>query len=223
MSRSLRRCPRRLRGTSSRPSSGPDTGPVASRPCQSAGLHGDRGSLVPGDGTSRDSHIWRLSTSPFEDMVTRCPDCGWENADHSFYCGKCSKELPRPAPVWGPVAQAPPGAAGPRMCVACGRSIPFEAWVCPYCGHDYSRQWRAPGQLEPLSDGMRIALYVLSVFVPLAGIIIGILFILKPDPEYKRVGKICLIIGVLCHVIVPIVFAIVVFGMVVTSLSVLPL
>lgn len=24
-----------------------------------------------------------------------------------------------------------------RYCVNCGRSIPFDANVCPYCGHDY--------------------------------------------------------------------------------------
>lgn len=24
-----------------------------------------------------------------------------------------------------------------RMCVKCGRNIPFDANLCPYCGHDY--------------------------------------------------------------------------------------
>jgi hypothetical protein len=29
-----------------------------------------------------------------------------------------------------------------RMCVKCGREIPFESVICPYCRHDY----------EPLQD-----------------------------------------------------------------------
>lgn len=24
-----------------------------------------------------------------------------------------------------------------RLCVKCGRNIPFDAKLCPYCGHDY--------------------------------------------------------------------------------------
>ncbi|UCG70899.1 MAG: zinc ribbon domain-containing protein [Thermoplasmata archaeon] len=26
-----------------------------------------------------------------------------------------------------------------RFCVGCGRSIPFEAVICPYCRHDYEK------------------------------------------------------------------------------------
>ena len=29
------------------------------------------------------------------------------------------------------------GGSGDRNCVSCGRSITFDANVCPYCGHDY--------------------------------------------------------------------------------------
>ena len=24
-----------------------------------------------------------------------------------------------------------------RMCIKCGRKIPFDAYICPYCGHEY--------------------------------------------------------------------------------------
>lgn len=30
--------------------------------------------------------------------------------------------------------------AGTRNCVSCGRSIAWDANVCPYCGHDYRMQ-----------------------------------------------------------------------------------
>lgn len=26
-----------------------------------------------------------------------------------------------------------------RFCVSCGRSIPFDAVICPYCRHDYEK------------------------------------------------------------------------------------
>lgn len=26
-----------------------------------------------------------------------------------------------------------------RYCVSCGRNIPFEAVICPYCRHDYEK------------------------------------------------------------------------------------
>ena len=29
-------------------------------------------------------------------------------------------------------------AGNKRMCVKCGRQIPFDANICPYCGHDFS-------------------------------------------------------------------------------------
>ncbi len=38
--------------------------------------------------------------------------------------------------------------------------------------------------------------YILSVIVPTAGIIIGIIYYVKPDPELKRVGRNCLIISI---------------------------
>lgn len=35
------------------------------------------------------------------------------------------------------MASAPVGTAQTRNCVSCGRSIAFDANVCPHCGHDY--------------------------------------------------------------------------------------
>lgn len=28
-------------------------------------------------------------------MVVKCPNCGAENPDYGYYCGRCAKELPR--------------------------------------------------------------------------------------------------------------------------------
>jgi hypothetical protein len=100
------------------------------------------------------------------------------------------------------------GTGSTRNCVSCGRSISWDANVCPYCGHDYRMQMMAPLQQGPLiSDGMKILLYIVSFLFSLVGIIIGVYYMTKSEPEYKDVGKICLVlalvgivIGVLCSV-----------------------
>ncbi len=72
--------------------------------------------------------------------------------------------------------------------------------VCPYCGHDFRVQPQAPVR-ESLSGGVRVLLYLVSFLVPVVGIILGIVFMVRADPEYKRVGKICLILGVVAIVV----------------------
>ncbi len=37
-----------------------------------------------------------------------------------------------------------PAAATSRNCVSCGRSISWDANVCPYCGHDYRAAMAGP-------------------------------------------------------------------------------
>ncbi len=117
--------------------------------------------------------------------MVKCDKCGTENADGSTTCRQCGN------PVGWQV----------RHCVSCGRSIPWGANVCPYCGHDYTT---APlGQLakERMGTGLKFVLYIVSILVPIAGIIIGAVFLMRDDPDEKRVGKICLIIGIVMTVV----------------------
>lgn len=81
-----------------------------------------------------------------------------------------------------------------RHCVSCGRSIDWNANVCPYCGHDFRITTGPPK--PPMSTGIKVLLYLVSFFVSIAGIVIGIVFMMRTDPEEKRVGKICLILGI---------------------------
>jgi predicted nucleic acid-binding Zn ribbon protein len=95
--------------------------------------------------------------------------------------------------------------SGTRNCVGCGRAIAWDANVCPYCGHDFRVQM-APQMAQPqISDGMKILFYILSFLIFIVGIIIGVIYYTKPDPESKHVGKMCIIlavvgalVGVLC-------------------------
>ena len=88
------------------------------------------------------------------------------------------------------------GSQRSRSCVGCGRAISWDANVCPYCGHDY--RYAAAGPPAPhISDGMKILFYILSFIFWIAGVIIGVIYYSKDDPESKRVGKNCLIIAVI--------------------------
>jgi hypothetical protein len=55
-----------------------------------------------------------------------------------------------------------------------------------------------PGYYGPQYSGcVKILLYGLSFFMPLVGLIAGIIFMSRPDPESKRLGQTCLIVGLL--------------------------
>lgn len=83
-----------------------------------------------------------------------------------------------------------------RNCVSCGRSISWEANVCPYCGKDYRYQAFPTKQDSLVSPGMRVLFYVISILFPIAGIIIGVVFYLRSEKEYKHVGKLCILFAV---------------------------
>jgi len=87
-------------------------------------------------------------------------------------------------------------AGGTRYCVTCGRSIPFDANVCPFCGHDFrfSTYPRMPEQ--PISEGMKIAFYILSLLFWPVGIILGLIYRSRPDPQSNHVGQMCLFLGI---------------------------
>ncbi len=59
------------------------------------------------------------------------------------------------------------GGQGTRNCVGCGRSIPWEANVCPYCGHDYRLQMAPPMKArsaKPVIGGVLIVVAGLLAF-----------------------------------------------------------
>lgn len=84
-----------------------------------------------------------------------------------------------------------------RNCVSCGRAIAWDANVCPYCGHDFRIPMAAAQPVERVSTLVKIIVYLVSIFIPIIGIIIGIIFYVNPNPEYKHVGKMCIILALL--------------------------
>jgi len=90
------------------------------------------------------------------------------------------------------------------MCPGCGRQIPVEYNVCPHCGRPQNLQYgqQPVQQVEPLGGGMTILLYLLSFFIPIIGIILGLIWMgAGADAERRRVGKMCLILGILSIVL----------------------
>jgi hypothetical protein len=55
---------------------------------------------------------------------------------------------------------------------------------------------------ERYSSGTKILLYIVSFLVPVAGIIIGVIYMGKEDEESKALGKVCLIIAIVGFVLV---------------------
>ena len=54
-----------------------------------------------------------------------------------------------------------------------------------------------PVYMGPQYSGcLKALLYLVSLFVPIVGIIIGIIFMSKGDPESNSLGKTCLIISI---------------------------
>lgn len=144
----------------------------------------------------------------------KCQNCGTENPPDARLCISCQEIL---SGSFSP-RQAPPLTSSPsisRFCVSCGRSIPWEANVCPYCGHNYMAppiQYTA--WEEPISSGMKILFYVLSLLFPIVGIIIGVVLILsKNSPENKHIGKMCIILA-LIPVLLTVVMALLLYLMV---------
>jgi flagellar biogenesis protein FliO len=55
----------------------------------------------------------------------------------------------------------------------------------------------APQMAQPqISEGMKILFYILSFLIFIVGIIIGVIYYTKSDPESKHVGKMCIILAI---------------------------
>lgn len=48
---------------------------------------------------------------------------------------------------------------------------------------------------------LKFFLYAISLLIPLAGVIIGVVFLSRPDPESKSLGQTCLILGIVSFVL----------------------
>lgn len=52
-----------------------------------------------------------------------------------------------------------------------------------------------------MSGGLKALLYILSFFIPIVGIILGIIWMNDQDMEKKAIGKTCLTVGIVSIVL----------------------
>ncbi len=65
-----------------------------------------------------------------------------------------------------------------RNCVQCGKSIAFDANVCPYCGHDYRAVMAGPAAAPPHEKGpLSIIGGILILISGIVGLAIGGIFL----------------------------------------------
>jgi len=84
----------------------------------------------------------------------------------------------------------------PLRCPYCRSFVPRDANVCPYCGS--SLLGAAPSPL--VSPGMAATFYVLAIFFPIVGIVVGAIFLTNPNPGNRELGRNLLIVAVLSMV-----------------------
>lgn len=95
--------------------------------------------------------------------MARCPRCGADNPDYSFYCGNCSADLrdssgkiieptAKSAPAEEPkivneqtaeIKPVPVTVKPPQLvrCTWCGRQVNMTTLYCPYCGKNPRGPW----------------------------------------------------------------------------------
>ncbi len=89
----------------------------------------------------------------------------------------------------------------PRNCVACGRSISWDANVCPYCGHDYRGAMAGPMQAQKKESGMPTAAGILIILGALIALGIGVLVAVGSTVVLSGEGFVCGAIGIAIGVI----------------------
>jgi hypothetical protein len=92
-----------------------------------------------------------------------------------------------------------------KVCTGCGRQIPAEYNICPFCGRPQNQQqpyyspstqpYQQQQHFEPVG-GIRYVLYLLSFFSLIIGFVMFLIWMNDPNPEKRRIGKNCLIISV---------------------------
>ncbi len=75
-----------------------------------------------------------------------------------------------------------------KFCSNCGNEVADEAVICPKCGVSVSQNTAVSNNNNGTSNGMAIAGFILSFFVPLLGLIFSILGLKKVKETNKGKG-----------------------------------
>ena len=97
------------------------------------------------------------------------------------------------------------------VCAKCGFDNPADARFCGECGNTLPQEPEAPRpdivpqppaltpaapQQSAVDSGLKVGIIIGTVFVPLLGIIMGIVYMNDRSPEKKKVGRLWLMVGI---------------------------
>ena len=80
-------------------------------------------------------------------------------------------------------------------CPDCGKSYSDTAAACPNCGYNTGPTLETPE--DTISWTTSFLLSLLSFLIPLAGFIVGAIYVSKKEKDYKEVGEGCLALAVI--------------------------
>jgi len=69
-----------------------------------------------------------------------------------------------------------------------------------YNSTPYNENYQAPYE-QQMDSGLAVLLYIISFLLPLAGFIIGAIYVSKDEEHFRQVGRTCLTLGLLSIVI----------------------
>lgn len=136
--------------------------------------------------------------------VKICEKCGESNPENATTCLSCGESLVNVKSI-GVANDKKFVTQTPERCPNCDRSIVGEHSVCPHCGFNFSKKEDFV-HYEIKSDypksNPNTGIYILSFLIPLAGIIIGAIWLSSDDK--KEGGKTAMtwaIIGIVVGVV----------------------
>ena len=125
---------------------------------------------------------------PEPEKLKKCKVCGASIPESAICCPECGKfagGISKPATAKSPSAKPAP-TVNTKFCKACGKSIPKSAFYCPICNKIADTAPAPYAATE--SNGMALAGFILSFFVPLLGLIFGIIGLKRANNGADRRG-----------------------------------
>lgn len=131
-----------------------------------------------------------------------CPNC--ESRNTKPYCNDCDCSIPNNSFI-----EEEESIIQPKIvCSSCGRTIEKESMNrsnCPHCGElllkgtSYKTSFNPSSYNDKPNTNSYIVHYIVSILIPLAGFIMGAIFLTKKDESH--VGGVCILLGIVSFII----------------------